>query len=95
VASAVQIACAHSASALALARQAEAEGWFLDLVHYQIITGGLVRVDSVLLGGITVSGTLTGLSIAATSSPPPVAVSLPPLILTQQLIGNPCVLDFQ
>jgi hypothetical protein len=65
-------------------------------VQYQIITGGLlVRVDSVLLGGITVSGPLTGLSIAATSSPPPVAVSLPPLILTQQLIGNPCVLDFQ
>ena len=95
VASAVQIACAHSASALALARQAEAEGWFVDLVQYQITTGGLVRVDSVLLGGITVSGTLTGLSIAASSSPPPVAVSVPPLILTQQLIGNPCVLDFQ
>lgn len=94
VASAVQIACAHSASALALARQAEAEGWFLDLVQYQIITGGLVRVDSVLLGGITVSGTLTGLSIAATSSPPPVAVSLPPIVLTQKLIGTPCVLDF-
>jgi hypothetical protein len=95
VASAVQIACAHSASALALARQAEAEGWFLDLVHYQIITGGLVRVDSVLLGSISHKGTLTGLSIAATSSPPPVAVSVPPLILTQQNIGTPCVLDFQ
>jgi hypothetical protein len=94
LASAVQIACAHSASALALARQAEAEGWFLDLVQYQITTGGLVRVDSVLLGGITVSGTLTGLSIAATSSPPPVAVSLPPIVLTQELIGTPCVLDF-
>jgi hypothetical protein len=95
VASAMQIACAHSASALALARQAEAEGWFLDLVQYQITTDGLVRVDSVLLGGITVSGTLTGLSIAATSSPPPVAVSLPPIVLTQELIGStPCVLDF-
>jgi len=95
VASKVQIACAYSVSALALARQAEAEGWFLDLVQYQIITEGLVRADSVLLGSITVSGTLTGLSIAASSSPPPVAVSVPPLILTQQLIGNPCVLDFQ
>ena len=95
MASKVQIACAHSVSALALARQAEAEGWFLDLVQYQIITEGLVRADSVLLGSITVSGTLTGLSIAASISPPPVAVSVPPLILTQQLIGNPCVLDFQ
>ena len=94
VASAMQIACAHSASALALARQAEAEGWFLDLVQYQITTDGLVRVDSVLLGGITVSGTLTGLSIAATSSPPPVAVTVPPIVLTQKLIGTPCVLDF-
>jgi hypothetical protein len=94
VASSVQIACAYSASALALARQAEALGWFLDLTHYQIITGGLVRVDSVLLGSVTVSGGLTGFSIGATSSPPPVAVSVPSLLLTQQNIGAPCGLDF-
>ena len=94
VASTVQIACDHSASALALARQAEAGGWFVDLVQYRIINGGLVLFDSVLLGSITVSGTLTGFSIAATSSPPPVAVSVPPLPLTQQLIGNPCELEF-
>ncbi len=90
----MQIACAYSAAALALARQAEAEGWLLDLVQYQFITGGLVRVDSVLMGSVTVSGTLTGFAIAATSSPPPVAVSVPSLLLTQQNIGTPCRLDF-
>jgi hypothetical protein len=94
VASAVQIACAYSPSALALARQAEANGWFLDLTHYQVIVGGLVRVDSVLMGSITVSGGLTAFSIGATSSPPPVAVSVPSLLLTQQNIGTPCRLDF-
>ncbi len=95
VASSVQIACAYSAAALALARQAEAEGWFLDLVQYQFITGGLVRVDSVLMGSVTVSGTLTGFAIAATSSPPPVAASVPSLTLTQQSIGIPCRLEFR
>jgi len=83
VAASAQISCAYSASALALARQAEAEGWLLDLVQYQFITGGLVRVDSVLMGSVTVSGTL-----------PPVAVSVPSLLLTQQNIGTPCRLDF-
>jgi hypothetical protein len=94
VTASAQISCAYSAAALALARQAEANGWFLDLTHYQIITGGLVRVDSVLLGSVTVSGGLTGFSIGATSSPPPVAVSVPSLLLTQQNIGAPCGLDF-
>jgi len=94
VASSVQIACAYSAAALALARQAEAEGWLLDLVQYQFITGGLVRVDSVLMGSVTVSGTLTGFAIAAEQTPPPVAVSVPSLLLTQQNIGTPCRLDF-
>ncbi len=73
----------------------EGEGWFLDLVHYQIVTSGLVRVDSVLMGSVTVSGGLTAFTIAATSSPPPVAVSVPSLILTQQNIGTPCRLDFR
>ncbi len=90
----MQIACAYSAAALALARQAEAEGWLLDLVQYQFITGGLVRVDSVLMGSVTVSGTLTGFAITAEQTPPPVAVSVPSLLLTQQNIGTPCRLDF-
>jgi hypothetical protein len=77
-----------------VARQAEAEGWFLDLVHYQIVTGGLVRIASVLMGSVTVSGDLTAFSIAAEQTPPPVAASVPPLLLTQQNIGIPCVLDF-
>jgi hypothetical protein len=94
VASSVQIACAYSASALALARQAEALGWFLDLAHYQIITGGLVKTNSVLMGRVTVSGGLTGFTIAAEQTPPPVAVSVPSLLLTQQNIGTPCRLDF-
>jgi hypothetical protein len=94
VASSVQIACAYSAAALALARQAEALGWFLDLAHYQIITGGLVKTNSVLMGRVTVSGGLTGFTIAAEQTPPPVAVSVPSLLLTQQNIGTPCRLDF-
>lgn len=91
----VQITCAYSRATLALARQAEVEGWFLDLVQYQIITGGLVRVDSVLMGGINCFGTLTEITITASISPPPVAVSTPSVILTQQRVGIPCVLDFQ
>ena len=94
VTASAQISCAYSASALAVARQAEAEGWFLDLVHYQIVTGGLVRIASVLMGSVTVSGDLTAFSIAAEQTPPPVAASVPPLLLTQQNIGIPCVLDF-
>ena len=94
VAASAKISCAYSASALALAQQAEAEGWFLDLVHYQIVTGGLVRIASVLMGSVTVSGDLTAFSIAAEQTPPPVAASVPPLLLTQQNIGIPCVLDF-
>jgi hypothetical protein len=94
VAASAKISCAYSASALALAQQAEAEGWFFDLVHYQIVTGGLVRVDSVLMGSVTVSGGLTGFTIVAEQTPPPVAVSVPSLLLTQQNIGTPCRLDF-
>jgi hypothetical protein len=94
VAASAKISCAYSASALALAQQAEAEGWFFDLVHYQIVTVGLVRVDSVLMGSVTVSGGLTGFTIVAEQTPPPVAVSVPSLLLTQQNIGTPCRLDF-
>jgi len=94
VAASAQISCAYSAAALALARQAEAAGWFLDLTHYQIVAGGLVRVVSVLMGSVTVSGGLAGFTIAAEQTPPPVAVSVPSLLLTQQNIGTPCRLDF-
>ena len=56
--------------------------------------GGLSLVDSVLVGSITASGTLTGITITGTISPPPVAVTAPPIVLTQERIGMPCVLDF-
>lgn len=90
----VEIACAYSPAVLALALGANANQWLIELTQFQIVTGGLVRVDSVLVGGITASGTLTGITITGTTSPPPVAVTVPPITLTQKLIGTPCVLDF-
>jgi hypothetical protein len=94
-AASVTITCAHSPATLALVLQAVAGQWLIQVTQYRIVLGGLIRVDSVLLGSVTVSGTLTGFSIGATSSPPPVAVSVPSLLLTQQNIGTPCRLDFQ
>lgn len=92
--SAVTINCAYSPAAMALVMQANAGHWFIDLTQYKIVAGGLVRVDSVLVGSITANNTLTGITITGTTSPPPVAVTIPPIILTQELIGAPCVLDF-
>ena len=90
----VAINCAYSPAVMALVGQANANQWFIELTQYEIILGGLVKIDSVLLGSISASGHLTGITIKATSSPPPVAVTIPPIILTQPMIGAPCVLDF-
>jgi hypothetical protein len=90
----VTITCAYSPAVMALALQANAAQWFIELRQYEVVTGGLTFIDSVLLGSISASGTLTQISITGTSSPPPVAVTIPPIILTQELIGTPCVLDF-
>lgn len=90
----VTINCAYSPAVMALALQANASQWFIELRQYEVVTGGLSFIDSVLLGGVSASGTLTQISITGTSSPPPVAVTMPPIILAQERIGTPCVLDF-
>ena len=91
---AVTINCAYSPAVMSLAMQANTGQWFIELRQYEVVTGGLSFINSVLLGSIAASGTLTQISITGTSSPPPVAVTIPPIILTQELIGTPCVLDF-
>lgn len=91
---AVTINCAYSPAVMSLAMQANAGQWFIELRQYEVVTGGLSFIDSVLLGSIAASGGLTQISITGASSPPPVAVTIPPIILTQELIGTPCVLDF-
>jgi hypothetical protein len=90
----VEIACAYSPAVMALALDANANQWLIEVTQYEIVPVGLVRVDSVLVGSITASGSLTGITIKGTISPPPVAVTVPPIVLTQELIGMPCVLDF-
>jgi hypothetical protein len=90
----VEIACAYSPAVMALALRANASQWLIELTQYEIVPGGLVRIDSVLVGSITASGPLTGITINGTISPPPVAVTVPPILLTQELIGMTCVLDF-
>ena len=90
----VTINCAYSPAVMALAFQANANQWLIELTQYEVVPGGLSRVDSVLVGNISASGTLTGITITGTISPPPVAVTVPPIVLTQTLIGAPCVLDF-
>ncbi|MCE2836621.1 MAG: hypothetical protein LW834_06635 [Cyanobium sp. 49614_E6] len=90
----VTINCAYSPAVMALALKANAAQWFIELRQYEVVTGGLSFIASVLLGSISATGTLTQISITGTSSPPPVAVTIPPIILTQPIIGTPCVLDF-
>ena len=90
----VSIACAYSPAVMGLLLQAAARRWFIELTQYEIVPGGLSRIDSVLLGSIAGSGSLTGITITGTSSPPPVAVTIPSIILTQSIIGTPCRLDF-
>jgi hypothetical protein len=94
VSGSVTITCAYSPAVMALALDANANQWLLEVTQYEVVLGGLSRVDSVLVGGITASGTLTGITITGTISPPPVAVTVPPIVLTQERIGTPCVLDF-
>ena len=94
VSGSIEIACAYSPAVIALVLDANVNQWLIELTQFEIVTGGLSRVDSVLVGGITASGPLTGITIKGTISPPPVAVTVPPIILTQKLIGTPCVLDF-
>ena len=94
VSGSIEITCAYSPAVLALVLQANANQWLIELTQFEIVTGGLVRVDSVLVGNITASGPLTGITITGSISPPPVAVVVPSIVLTQQLIGTPCVLDF-
>ena len=94
VSGSVEIACAYSPAVMALALQANAGQWLIEVTQYEVVLGGLSRIDSVLVGGITASGPLAGITITGTISPPPVAVTVPPIILTQPLIGAPCVLDF-
>jgi hypothetical protein len=79
---------------MALTLRANTSQWLIEVTQYEIVPGGLVRIDSVLVGSITASGPLTGITINGTISPPPVAVTVPPIVLTQELIGAPCVLDF-
>ena len=94
VSGSIEIACAYSPAVMALALGANANQWLIELTQFEIVTGGLVWVDSVLVGGITANGSLTGITIQGTISPPPVAVTVPPITFTQELIGTPCVLDF-
>jgi hypothetical protein len=94
VSGSVTITCAYSPAVTALALDANASQWLIEVTQYEVVLGGLSRVDSVLVGSITASGTLTGVTITGAISPPPVAVSVPPIVLTQELIGTPCVLDF-
>jgi len=94
VSGSIEIACAYSPAVMALALGANANQWLIELTQFEIVTGGLVRVDSVLVGGITASGPLTGITIKGAISPPAVAVTVPSIVLTQELIGTPCVLDF-
>jgi hypothetical protein len=94
VSGSVAITCAYSPAVMALALQANANQWLIEVTQFEVVLGGLSGVDSVLVGSITASGTLTGITIAGTISPPPVAVTSPPIVLTQEVIGAPCVLDF-
>ena len=94
VSGSVTITCAYSPAVMALALDANAGQWLIELTQFEVVAGGLSRVDSVLVGSITASGTLTGITITGTISPPPVAVTVPPITLTQELVGAPCVLDF-
>ena len=94
VSGSVEITCAYSPAVMALALEANAGQWLIELTQFEVVPGGLVLVDSVLVGGITASGPLTGITIRGTISPPPVAVTVPPIVLTQELIGTPCMLDF-
>jgi hypothetical protein len=94
VSGSIEIACAYSPAVMALALDANANQWLIEVTQYEVVLGGLSRVDSVLAGSITARGPLTGITITGTISPPPVAVSVPPIVLTQKLIGAPCVLDF-
>jgi len=94
VSGSVAITCAYSPAIMALALDANANQWLLEVTQYEVVLGGLSRVDSVLVGSITASGPLTGITITGAISPPPVAVSVPPIVLTQERIGTPCVLDF-
>jgi hypothetical protein len=94
VSGSVEITCAYSPAVMALALDANANQWLIEVTQYELVLGGLSRVNSVLVGSITASGTLTGITINGTISPPPVAVSVPPIVLTQERIGTPCVLDF-
>jgi hypothetical protein len=90
----VTINCAYSPAVMALVLDAHANQWLIELTQYEVVLGGLSLVDSVLVGSITGSGPLTGITITGTISPPPVAVTAPPIVLTQERIGMPCVLDF-
>jgi hypothetical protein len=90
----VTINCAYSPAVMALALNANANQWLIEVTQFEVVLGGLSRVNSVLVGSITASGPLTGITITGTISPPPVAVTVPPIVLTQKLIGTPCVLDF-
>ena len=90
----VTITCAYSPTVMALALRANANQWLIEVTQFEVVLGGLSKVDSVLAGSITASGTLTGITITGTISPPPVAATVPPIVLTQELIGTSCVLDF-
>jgi hypothetical protein len=94
VSGSVEITCAYSPAVLALALDANANQWLIEVTQFEVVLSGLSRVDSVLAGSITASGSLTGITITGAISPPPVAVTVPPIVLTQELIGTPCVLDF-
>jgi hypothetical protein len=94
VSGSVAITCAYSPAVLALALQANAGQWLIEVTQFEVVPGGLVKIDSVLAGSITASGPLTGVTITGTNSPPPVAVTVPPIVLTQEVIGTSCVLDF-
>jgi hypothetical protein len=94
VSGSVAITCAYSPAVLALALDANANQWLIEVTQFEVVLGGLSRVDSVLVGSITASGSLTNVTIKGIISPPPVAVSAPPIVLTQELIGTPCVLEF-
>ena len=90
----VTITCAHSPTTLALVLQAVAGQWLIQVTHYRIVLGGLIRDDSALLAISGGSGTLTGISFSASSTLPPVVATTPPRIGTTELIGTPCVLSF-
>ena len=94
VSGSVAITCAYSPAVLALALDANANQWLIEVTQFEVVLGGLSRISSGLFQVSGGDGDLTTVSFSATSTPPPVMAMMPPRIATTELIGTPCVLSF-